>query len=218
MIYRIVRLYIKLALLIVLFFGSSGFAQTNMDIPPGFERIEEQPNLSINSIFFNQNMEKLIPENIDNRFFIIHFWSTWCMECVAEMIELEKLQKEFRKKPLMIIAASEDFKGIDTIDAFYKKHKIEYLDIYLDKKSKLFQGLMLNHLPVTYLIDFNGKVIARSTPGTPVDWNDAKLKEYFEEKLSKYQLLPPEYKKPRDEYIKPDPKGGKIPEPKKSDR
>ena len=213
-----VRVYIKLALLTMFFFDNIAFAKAKIDIPPGFEKVESQPNLSINSIFFNQNMEKLIPENIDNRFFIIHFWSTWCMECVAEMIELDKLQKEFRKKPVVIIAASEDFKGIEAIDNFYKKHKIEYLDIYLDKKSKLFQGLALNHLPVTYLIDFNGKVIARSTPGTAVDWRDPNLKEYFEEKLQLYQLLPPEYKKPREKYIKPDPKGEKILEPKKSDR
>ena len=75
------------------------------------------------------------------------------------------MQKEFRKKALQVIVISEDYKGIEAVDTYFTKHKIDYLDIFLDKKGKIYQGLMLNHLPVSYLIDFNGKVVARSIPG-----------------------------------------------------
>ena len=142
-------------------------------------------------------------ENYDNRFIIVHFWASWCMECQGELLALNKLQKEFRKKALLVFAISEDFKGIGAIDEYFTKHQIDYLDLYSDKKSKIYQSLNVNHLPVSYLVDFDGKVIAQSIPGSIVDWNNEELKEYLEAKVSKYQLLPPEFKKSRDKYEPP---------------
>lgn len=201
------RVYIKLLIILTLFLSSFAHAEAKIIAPtiPSefFELVKKPITLSINSIFYNQKMEKTSLENFDNRFIIVHFWASWCMDCNIELIALNNLQKEFRKKALLVVAISEDFKGIEAIDSYFTKYKLEYLDIYLDKKSKIYQSLMINHLPATYLIDSNGKVIARSIPGKKIDWNDQAIKDYLEEKVSKYQLLPPEFKKIRDKYEAP---------------
>lgn len=166
---------------------------------------EVSPSLSTfnNSVFYNQLMEKKSLENYDSRFIILHFWATWCMECQNELIAINKLQKEFRKKSLLVIAISEDFKEVSAIDEYFTKHKIDFLDIYLDKKNDIYRNLNINHLPASYLIDFNGDVIAKSSAGVWVDWGDEDLKKYLEFKVSKHQLLPPEFKSERELYQAP---------------
>ncbi len=222
------RIYTKLLFISVLFFSSIVSAEAPQETPPEqplsseetqktppenplrtqnipsiFQKVTSPISLSIDSIFYNQDMEKKTLDNFENHFIIIHFWASWCMDCQSELIALNRLQKEFRKKALMVIVISEDFKGIPAIDKFFTKHQIDYLDIYLDKKKSIYNKLMINHLPASYLMDFDGKIIAKSTPGVPIDWDNEELKEYLEYKVSQRQLLPPEYKTVRKEYIPP---------------
>ena len=207
------KLYINCIFILILFLSSIAFSEVNEEIAvdqsnnsPSLPLFLQESNFSsviFNSVFYNQSMEKRSLENFDNRFIIIHFWSTWCMECQNELIMLNKLQKEFRKKALTVIALSEDFKAASAIDEYFTKHKIDFLDIYIDKKSSIYKELNVNHLPVSYLVDLNGNVIAHSTPGVPVDWDDEDLKKFLESKVSQHQLLPPEFKNARDKYIPP---------------
>ncbi len=208
------KVYIKLLIILTLFLSSIVLGEEksvkSISLPDSFEAITAPITLSVNSILYNQKMEKTSLENFDNRFIIVHFWASWCMDCNIELIAINNLQKEFRKKSLVVVAISEDFKGVDAIDQYFTKYKIDYLDIYLDKKNKIYQDLMINHLPATYLIDMNGKVIARSKPNKLIDWNNQSIKDFLEEKVSKYQLLPPEFKKIRDKYEAPKQKNKKA--------
>lgn len=166
---------------------------------------EESPDIKFNDIvFYNQDKEKRSLENFDNRFIIIHFWATWCMECQNELMALNKLQKDFRKNALVVLALSEDFKDASAIDEYFTKHKIDMLDIYMDKKNAIYKGLNINHIPASYLIDFDGKVLASSLPGKVVDWDDEDLRKFFNSKLENHHLLPPEYKAVRDVFVKPE--------------
>lgn len=202
------KLYINLIFIIVIFFVNLGFAEQPSDessrkvikLPDSFRDLSASSVTFSNSVFYNQKMEKKSLENFDNRFIIIHFWATWCMDCQNELSSLNKLQKEFRKKPLLVLAISEDFKDVSAIDEYFAKHKIDFLDIYVDKKNAIYKYLGINHLPASYLIDFNGDVIASSVPGFPVDWDDENLKKYVEDKVNNHHLLPPEFKGNREEY------------------
>lgn len=175
-------------------------AESSILLPSFLQEVNSPIALSEDSIFYNQRLEKKTLENFDNRFIIVHFWASWCMDCHSELIALNKLQKDFRKKALSVVVISEDFKGLDTIDQFFTKHKIDYLDIYIDKKNSVYKALKIQHLPASYLIDFNGKVIASSIPGVVVDWHDEDLRKFLDDKVSAYQLLPPEYKSIREKY------------------
>ena len=188
-----------------------------VELPAFFEKLEEPIALSAKSVFYNQVMEPRQLENFDNRFLIIHFWASWCMECKNELLALNDLQKEFRKKALTVIALSEDFKGAAALDEYFTKNKIDYLDIYIDKKNKIYQSLNINHLPVSYLMDFNGNIIARSMPNVAVNWGDKQLIKFLDQKIYDYQLLPPEFKQERDKYEAPKPVEDKAPKkPKKA--
>lgn len=204
------KIYTKSLLLLIIFLNNISFADYVSDKPkkpillPSFlEELNDRIALNSANIFFNQNYETRSFEAFENRFLIIHFWATWCMECLNEIINLNQLQKTFRKKALIVIAISEDFKEPSFIDQFFSKNNIDYLDIYIDKRNKIYQSLNINHLPATYLMDFNGNVIARSKPSKTIDWMDENLIRYLDDKIINVQLLPPEYKQFRDVYETP---------------
>jgi len=50
-------------------------------LPSFLQKVESPIPLSIESIFYNQKMEKKSLEIFDNRFIIVHFWASWCMDC-----------------------------------------------------------------------------------------------------------------------------------------
>ena len=201
------KVYNNYLIILMLFFSSLVQADQIVEkpakpaeLPISLKAVHKTIAFSQTSVFYNQMMEKRSLENFENRFIIVHFWASWFMDCHNELIALNKLQKDFRKKSLLIISISEDFKGADAIDQYFIKHKIDYLDIYLDKKNKIYHSLDLKHLPISYLIDYDGRVIAESTPGVAVDWNDEDIRKFLEEKVTQYQLLPPEFKRLRDPY------------------
>lgn len=214
------RLYIKLVFIVIIFLSNSSFSEQSQDekttepikLPALFKEITTPSVTFNNSIFYNQISEKKSLENFDNRFIIIHFWATWCMECQNELSALNKLQKDFRKKALLVLAISEDFKDVSAIDEYFTKHKIDFLDIYVDKRNSIYKNLSINHLPASYLVDFNGEVIATSFPGVPIDWDDETIRKFLEDKVMNHQLLPPEFKSTRETFVP----SSKQQEPQKS--
>ena len=140
------RICINWLSVITIFFSFYSFAEVQEEttleesspIPSFLQEVTSPIALSTDSIFYNQKMKKKSLENFENRFIIVHFWASWCMDCQSKWIALNRLQKDFRKKALLVIALSEDFRGIKTIDDFFIKHKIDYLDIYVDKKNTIY--------------------------------------------------------------------------------
>lgn len=215
------KIFKRYYFILMLLFSCVAFADQVTEkpakLPSFFKAVQDPINFSATSVFYNQQMERRTLEDFDNRFIIIHFWASWCIECKEELITLDKLQKYFRKKALLVIAISEDFKIPKVLDEYFTKNKIEYLDIYFDKKNKIYQGLGINYLPVTYLMDFNGNIIAHSMPGIPIDWDDPELIKFLDEKSNQHQLLPPEFKKVRDKYEEPKEVEQKNKKPKKEE-
>ena len=209
------KLYIVLLLFTAFFASAEPISTKETKLPEFFKTDVKSVPFNNLSIFYDQNMAKRKLEDIENKLIIVHFWASWNMPSLNELIALNKLQKDFRKKALLVFAISEDFKGIEAIDTYFSKHKLDYLDIYLDKKHKIYESLNINHLPVSYIFDFNGNLLGQSTPGETINWQDEDLRNYLEEKVSKFQLLPPEYKKTRDKYEPPKQTDEKIPPIKK---
>ena len=88
---------------------------------------------------------------------VLAFWATWCVPCVAEMSSLDVLKNNH--PDINVIALSIDRKGISKVKKFYKKHKIQHLDIYTDKKSTVYEKFGIKSLPFTVLYDAQGKSV-----------------------------------------------------------
>lgn len=108
-------------------------------------------------------------EEFEGNVILLHFWASWCSNCVAEMKQLDQLQKSLRKEPIIIIPISEDFKGNEVVKEFYKNHHLKNLLSFVDAHNEIFAAFDAHNLPTSYIIDTEGKHVTKIIGS--VDWN-----------------------------------------------
>ena len=110
--------------------------------------------------------KKVALKDFRGKVVFLNFWATWCESCREEMPAMERLYKEFKGKGLEVVAVNVKEKRPDAL-AFYKKFQLTY-PLLLDTEGQV--GLLYGAfgLPVTYLIDRKGVVLARLWG--PADW------------------------------------------------
>ena len=102
---------------------------------------------------------------------IINIWASWCGPCRAEMQSLEKLAGKYDKKQFNLI-------GISTDD--YRKRALGLIsqtkitfDNYIDKNLVLENMLGANRIPLTILVDKNGKVLKKFNGS--LNWDNPRM-------------------------------------------
>lgn len=104
---------------------------------------------------------------------LLNVWATWCPPCVKEMPSLDRLQAQLASEGLHVIALSID-KGpgaLPAVRAFYASHGLRHLRIYNDPEGAAGFELGAPGVPVTFLLDRQGREIGRLTG--PAEWDGA---------------------------------------------
>ncbi len=100
------------------------------------------------------------------KYVLVDFWATWCGPCVAELPNVLNAYKEYHSKGLEIVGISLD-EDKEKLNLFLKKHSMPWAQ-YFDGKgwqSKLAGQYGVNSIPATYLLDKEGKIIAKDLRG-----------------------------------------------------
>lgn len=105
------------------------------------------------------------------RVVLVNLWATWCAPCRREMPHLAELQEKLGGDGFEVVAISVDRKGVAASAQFLKKAKAEKLALYIDKSTKVLAQSRTIGLPVTILVNRQGKEIGRLTG--PATWNGA---------------------------------------------
>jgi len=106
----------------------------------------------------------------------LNFWATWCVPCVEEAPEMEKLNARLkdRKFQMLTVAIDTDWKPVNE---FYAVHNLT-VPVFLDPGQQIARGLYkITGVPETFLIDANGHVV-RHTFGE--HWADPRIVSYIE--------------------------------------
>lgn len=90
---------------------------------------------------------------------LINVWASWCGPCRAEMGSLERVARRYGGKQFNVIGISTD-DDADAAAAFIRQSQITF-DNYLDSKLVLENMLGANAIPLTVLVDANGRVIQK---------------------------------------------------------
>jgi thiol-disulfide isomerase/thioredoxin len=90
---------------------------------------------------------------------IINIWASWCGPCRAEMGSLEQLAQRYNGKEFNIIGIStDDYRS--KAEAFIKQTEISF-ENFLDRKLLLENMLGANTIPLTILVDADGRVLQK---------------------------------------------------------
>lgn len=100
---------------------------------------------------------------------LLNVWATWCGPCREEMPTLDRLQAELGGAGFAVVALSIDRAGIDVVRKFFGEIGIRNLALYIDESGKALRELGIFGLPVTLLIDREGREIGRLIG--PTEWD-----------------------------------------------
>jgi thiol-disulfide isomerase/thioredoxin len=90
---------------------------------------------------------------------IINVWASWCGPCRAEMGSLDRLSRRFGGKQFNIIGVSTD-DDASAAAAFLARSKVTF-DNYLDRNLLLENMLGADTIPLTILVDAQGRVLKK---------------------------------------------------------
>jgi len=114
------------------------------------------------------------------RIVILNFWATWCPPCRAEMPSMENLYQRFRDQGLEILAVDigEDE---NTIRRFINNNKYTF-PVLLDTNKRISNSYGIEAIPTTYILDREGKIIARVVGS--ISWDSAQAIAAFDALLN----------------------------------
>jgi len=97
-----------------------------------------------------------IPDDVNGKVMVIHFWTDWCGSCNVVMPAYDKLYGLYRQKGLLIVAVNigQTKKQVKT---FVDKIKITY-PVLLDEEKESARVYSVIGLPRTYIVDRKGIV------------------------------------------------------------
>jgi thiol-disulfide isomerase/thioredoxin len=104
---------------------------------------------------------------------VVNLWATWCGPCVDELPTLAALAAQIQPSGGLVLPISIDTDGARAVPPFYATHNITNLPVLLDPDGDNLDLLNTDGVPVTVIINPEGKLVARLDGGA--DWNTPKI-------------------------------------------
>lgn len=127
--------------------------------------------------FFDDRGSRLSLATFRGHHVLLNLWATWCAPCVRELPALAHLQRAL--PGLTIVAVNEGRENAADTTRFLKAHGAEALHVYLDPDHAFLEGLGVQGLPLSVLIDPRG--MARAKASGPAEWDDPEAVAWLRE-------------------------------------
>lgn len=109
---------------------------------------------------------------------VLNFWATWCAPCKAEKPALDALEAALGGPGFEVIALATGRNSEASIKRFNAELGIQALKTRTDRKSKAAGTYGVLALPVSIILDREGREIARLVGGA--DWNSESARAILE--------------------------------------
>ena len=91
---------------------------------------------------------------------VLNFWATWCAPCRAEMPALQNLQREM-DGAVKVVTVATGRNSPQGIRKFFEDENITDLPQYVDPSSMLARDMAVLGLPITVIVNPDGREVAR---------------------------------------------------------
>jgi thiol-disulfide isomerase/thioredoxin len=176
------KIIISLAVIVAIVFGvlyGKGLLSVHQGLEPPASlsvlALEKDPKTAPDVHFVDGRGNRHALSAFRGRYVLLNLWATWCGPCVNELPSLARLAQF--APGIRVVAV--DTGDRDTVDAaaFLKEHNAANLAPYRDNEKVMMKSFTAYALPMTVLIDPQGKVVAKAAG--PADWGTPEAVAYF---------------------------------------
>lgn len=105
---------------------------------------------------------------------LLNLWATWCAPCRKEMPSLERLQTEMGGETFQVVTLATGRNNPAKIAEFFEQAGVSHLPRFTDASQSIARAMGVVGLPVSVLIDAEGREVARLIGGAEWDSPEAK--------------------------------------------
>ena len=136
--------------------------------------IHSAPRDRITATFRDLDGKRLTLAGYSGKVVLLNIWATWCPPCRAEMPTIDRLAGAMEGPDFAVISLSTDRGGIERVARFFESIQIENLKMMHDRSGKFSRQAGVLGLPVTLILDRQGREIARLLGDA--DWDSSEAK------------------------------------------
>ena len=92
---------------------------------------------------------------------LVNLWATWCPPCRKEMPSLDRLEGAMGDDGFEVLVLSMDRASVGKIETFFDSIDVEHLEIYREPSLRIGTEAGVLGMPVTLVLDRQGREIAR---------------------------------------------------------
>ncbi len=119
----------------------------------------------------------IIDLNSENgKYIFLDFWGTWCLPCREEIPKLKEIYTKYAGKTFLMIGIAADQRK--ALESFIQENDVQWPQILQEQDRQIIALYGVNRYPTTFLIDPDGKIIAK-------DIHAAELEKKLQEILEK---------------------------------
>jgi thiol-disulfide isomerase/thioredoxin len=152
-----------LSLIIIFFILNTNNTYSQPNILKTFNNIvlHEKPKNLPDLELINKKGNTIIFNDFSSKLTLINFWATWCAPCKKELPELDNLYHQIPRSQVNIVLINIENIKYDKIEKFFNKLKVKNLVSHFDNKLKLTKELKLRGIPITLIVNSDGKEMGR---------------------------------------------------------
>ncbi len=130
-------------------------------------------------------------ESLRGKVVLIDFWATWCSPCVAEMPNIRSVYEKYGKDGAFTVLGVSLDDDAKKVKRFVKKENVAWPQIVAGpaQTNDIAKKYFVEGIPATFLIDPEGKVIAKDLRGPALEEAVRRAVRKAEESRPKRELV-----------------------------
>lgn len=120
-----------------------------------------EPRDTSDVVFVDENDAEFTLADFTGDYVVLNFWATWCAPCRKEMPSLSNLQTHFKDDPVNVVTIATGRNPVPAMRSFFQEIGVDNLPMLRDPKQKLARDMGVLGLPITVILNPEGKEIAR---------------------------------------------------------
>ncbi len=120
-----------------------------------------EPKPASDETFVGEDGSEMTFGAYEGQFAVVNFWATWCAPCRAEMPQLSDLQDQLGSDEFSVVTIATGRNPRPAMERFFDEIEVDNLPLHADPRSTLARDMGVLGLPVTLILDPEGREIAR---------------------------------------------------------